>query len=336
MLRTLPLRLARMVLSLVGITVVTFLMMDLAPGNRAELAVAGGAHDLGAPPRAGSLDLLREQWGLVDPETQRPYSVWERYGHWLARASRLDFAGPGEDPAAFRRRILDALPVTLLLNAVSLGVALLVAVPLGTWLGLRAGSAVDRAASGAMFFVWGVPEFVVATLLLLAFAGGWGEALLPGRGLQSDAIHAMSGVERALDMAAHLVLPVTSLAIAPAILMTRFLRDSVAKAAQSEFVRALRGWGLPESFVRQRVRANGLSPLVTLCGVLLPGLVSGSIVVENVFSLPGLGSLAFRAAMDQEYPMVMALTLLVGVSTLLGTLLSDLLHRAIDPRVELR
>ena len=127
-----------------------------------------------------------------------------------------------------------------------------------------------------------------------------------------------------------------SLAIGPCVVITRFLRNSVARVAASDFVTNMRAWGLPEAVVRKRALRNGLSPVVTLIGTLLPLLVSGSVVVEQVFSLPGMGRLAFGAVLARDQGMVMALTLLVSVVTLLGLLLSDLLQRTVDPRVRLR
>ncbi len=127
-----------------------------------------------------------------------------------------------------------------------------------------------------------------------------------------------------------------TLAIGPCVVITRFLRNSVARVAASDFVTNMRAWGLPEAVVRKRAVRNGLSPVVTLIGTLLPLLVSGSVVVEQVFSLPGMGRLAFGAVMARDQGMVMALTLLVSVVTLFGLLLSDLLQRTVDPRVRLQ
>jgi peptide/nickel transport system permease protein len=331
-------RLLRMVPSLLGITLVTFLLMDLAPSSRAELRAARGgmAETAGAADSEAGLQLLREHWGMVDPQTKEPYSIWRRYAQWLGRACTLDFAGPGEDADAFRGRLLDALPVTLLLNALALLLALGIAIPLGARLGMAAGGLLDRTASALMFLMLGVPEFLLATLLLLSLGGGWWAPVLPAGGLQSPGAASWPPWQQMLDMAAHLCLPVCALAVGPCVVVARFLRDSVARAAGSDFVQALRAWGTPERVVRRRALRAGMSPLVTLLGVLLPGLVGGSVVVESVFSLPGLGRLAFDAVMLQEYPMVMALTVLVSVVTLLSLLLSDLLHRAVDPRVELR
>jgi peptide/nickel transport system permease protein len=332
-------RLLWMVPSLLGITLVTLLLMDLAPSSRAEIEIGNPealtAHT-DAEARAAKIRLLREHWGLIDPETGAPYSVWRRWLQWLGRACTLDLAGPGTDEARFYGRIERALPVTLLLNVLALLVALGVAIPLGARLGMARAGPWDRALSAGMFALYCLPEFLLATLLLVVFGGGIGEPLLPVRGLRSDGSGELPVLAQVWDMAQHLALPVLALAAGPCVVVTRFLRDSVGRAVRSDFVLALRGWGLPESVVRRRALHNGLSPLVTLLGVLLPALVSGSVVVENVFTLPGLGQLAFESARRQELPMVMAMTLLVSVVTLLSLLLSDVLQRVVDPRVELR
>jgi peptide/nickel transport system permease protein len=330
-------RLLWMLPTLLGITVVTFALMDLAPADRAAIALQG-AEQAGtdAVAREQALHRLRMSWGLADPQTGASYSLAHRYGTWLERACRLDFVGAGEDPAAFRARILDALPVTVLVNLLALLVALGIALPLGGWLGMSAGGAAERGVSLALFLVFGLPEFLLATLLLLAFGGGYFAEILPAGGLRSPGAGALPLLSQALDLAKHLALPVAALAIGPCVVASRFLRESVARAAASDFVLAMRALGLPERHVRRRALRNGLSPLITLLGTMLPALVGGSVIVESVFSLPGLGRLAWDAMQARDYAMVMALTLMVSVVTLLGLLLSDVLQRAVDPRVELR
>ena len=332
-------RLLWMVPSLLGITLVTLLLMDLAPSSRAEIEISNPAAltaNTDADTRAAKIQLLREHWGLIDPETGEAYSVWWRWLHWVGRACTLDLAGPGVDPDQFYGRILRALPVTLLLNVLALLVALGIGIPLGARLGMAQIGPLDRALSGGMFLLYCLPEFLLATLLLVLFGGGFTDPILPIRGLRSDTAGELSMLAQVWDMVQHLLLPVAALAAAPCVVITRFLRDSVGRAARSDFVLALRGWGVPEKVVRRRALHNGLSPLVTLLGVLLPGLVSGSVVIENIFTLPGLGQLAFESARRQEFPMVMAMTLLVSVVTLASLLLSDVLQRIVDPRVELR
>ena len=325
--------------TLIGITFCTFLMMDLAPGDAASQAFAAATAEgpsADAASRAQALHRLRVHYGLVDPQTGEPRPLLVRYAEWLRRAAVLRLAGPGEDQQHFRRRILDALPVTMLVNLLALVMALAIALPLGSWLGMHARSRRDRLVSTVLFLLYGMPQFLLATLLLLLLGGVLLPAVLPASGLRSEGSAAWSPSARALDLAAHLVLPVLTLAIGPCVVLSRFLRESVARARQSEFVLALRGWGMSERVIRRRALRNGLSPLVTLLGTLVPMLVGGSVVVESVFSLPGMGQLAWSAVGRRDQAMVMALTLLVALVTLLGLLLSDLLQRAVDPRVELR
>jgi ABC-type dipeptide/oligopeptide/nickel transport system permease component len=158
--------------SLLGITLLTLLLMDLAPSSREEIEIGNPdavAADAGAQARAAKIRLLREHWGLIDPATGETYSVWRRWLHWLARACAFDLAGPGVDAEQFYGRIERALPVSLLLNALALLLALGVAIPLGARLGMARSGVLDRALSAGMFGLYCLPEFLLATLLLVVF-----------------------------------------------------------------------------------------------------------------------------------------------------------------------
>lgn len=331
-------RLLWVVPSLIGISLVTFLLMELAPGDRvtANLRQDSGGSTADIQVRQRHARQLEIQYGLRDPDTGERYSVAYRYLRWLGRAAVLDFAGTTTDRQLFKERLWRALPVTLLLNALALFLALLVAIPLAAYVGMHTSTRLDHWTSGTAFVLFGLPEFLIATLLMLVFAGGFFGQLLPTGGLHSDLGPDASLGDRLLDLAAHLVLPVFTLGLGYCVVTFRFLRASVARAATSDFVVALRGWGMSESLIRRRVLRNGLSPLVTLLGTMLPSLITGTVVVESIFSLPGLGRLSFNAVRHYEYPMVMALTMLVALVTLLSLILSDVLHRVVDPRVELR
>lgn len=331
-------RLLLMLPTLLGITLVTFLMMELAPADRAEIDLQRLGESSGLATQAQRDDALlqlRIRYGLVDPATQQPLPVWTRYWRWLQDAARLRLAGPNEDERAFRRRIGAAWPVTALVGFWALVLALTVGVPVGAWLGMRAGSAADRAVSGLLFVSIGLPEFLVATLLALLFAGGWFD-WFPVRGLRSERADLWPAWRQVLDLVWHLLLPVTALALLPMVQIARFLRESVSRAARAPFATHLRALGVRRSVLTRRLLRVGLSPLATLLGGLLPIVVSGSVVIESVFSLDGLGGLAYRAVLQQDQGMVMALTLLGAVFTLLALVASDLLQRLIDPRVRLQ
>lgn len=326
--------------TLLGITLVTFLMLELAPGDRATLAVEQAAFQGGGDlaQRRQAIERLERAWGMVDPRTGERYSVWRRWANWLGRVVRLDFSGPGEDPTRVSRRLGDALPVTVLVALLAVVVAVGGGVMLGAWQGMRAGGLADRLVSGLLFLLYGLPDFLVGTLLVLVFGVGIAGLgpLLPVVGLRSEGAEAWPWHRQLLDLAAHVVLPVATLALAPLVVVTRFVRESVARTARADFVLGLRALGLPERWIRRRVLRNALSPLVTLLGSLVPALLGGSVVVEQIFSLPGMGRLAFDAVMARDYPMVLAITLLGSVVTLGALILSDVGHRLIDPRVRLR
>lgn len=326
-----------MVPTLLGITFVTFLALDLAPLDRASLELA--QREETAPlaseqAREVALARLRIRYGLIDPQTLEPVPVYLRYLRWLGNAVTFRLAGPDEDQAGFRRRLGAALPVSVLLGFWALVVAGAVGAPLGVWLGMRRGSRQDRAASALMFLALGIPEVLLATLLLLAF-GGAGLGWLPVTGLRSEGAVADSFAAQLLDLARHLVLPVAVMAIGPTLLVARFLRESVGRAAESAFARNLDAWGIEPRLRRRRLLHVGFAPLATLAGTLLPMLVAGSIAVETVFSLDGVGRLGLMAVRSQDQAMVMAVTVLGSVVTLGALVLSDLLHRWVDPRVRL-
>jgi peptide/nickel transport system permease protein len=334
--RWLLLRLSWLVVSLLGITAVTFVVLDRAPVDRAEIEAARRAHDVATPAatRDAAVLRLRVRYGLLDPETFEPAPLWRRYATWLANAATGRFAGPNEDHDAFWRRFANAAPVTMWLGSLALLVAFGIGVPLGAWTGMRAGSRADRAVSRLMLVAIGVPEFLFATLLLLAFAGAW-VSWFPSHGLRTEGASQWSYARQFADFVWHLALPVTVMAIGPLVLVTRFLRDSVARTADMPFVANFRALGVEPAVVRRRVLHNAFAPAATLAGSLLPMLVGGSIVVENLFSLDGLGHLAFEAVLRQDQAMVMALVVITSVVTLGSLIVSDLLHRLVDPRVRL-
>ena len=336
MLRWSLLRILWACVSLLGVTFVTFLVLDLAPIDRAALEVAKRTEHVessAGSDRDVALARLRIRYGLVDAVTLQPVPVIRRYGTWLSNAARFRFCGPGEDPVEWQARLLRAVPVSLLLGSLALVLALAIGIPLGAWLGMRTGSRADRMASGTMFVVAGLPDVLVATLLLLWFAGpvfDW----FPASGLMSVG-EASGWLAALLDRAHHLVLPVVVMAIGPILLIVRFLRESVARTSAMPFAQNLEAWGFEPAQRRRRVLRAALSPLATLTGSLLPMLVAGSIVVETVFSIEGVGRLAWAAVQSQDHAMVMAVTLGMSATTLAGFVLSDLLHRAVDPRVRL-
>jgi peptide/nickel transport system permease protein len=328
-------RLLWLLATLLGITFVTFLVLDQAPVDRAELEAARVATDQGyadARSREAAILRLRVRYGMVDPVTLEPAPVWRRYTAWLQNAALLRFGGPGGDHDALWRRLAQALPVTVWLGGLALGVAVVAGVAIGGWLGFRVGTRADRLVSALLLVGAGLPEFLLATLLLLGFAVVWLQ-WFPASGLRSPGAESWSFGRQLADFAWHLVLPVSVMVIGPLTLVARFVRDAVANTLQQPVVANLRALGVEEVVVGWRVLRHACTPLATLAGSLLPMLVGGSIVVESLFALDGLGHLAFLAVTTQDQPLLMAIVVIVSVVTLASLVLSDVLHRWVDPRV---
>jgi peptide/nickel transport system permease protein len=229
-------------------------------------------------------------------------------------------------------RIGERLGVTLTLNALSLALVLLVAVPLGAAAALRPGSIWDRLPAVGAYALYAVPTFWAGLLLQIVFSVklGW----LPLAGLRSGEHELMNPVGRSLDRASHLVLPVLCLSYGGVAYVSRFVRAALIDSAAAGSWRAARARGLSERAVlgRHGLRQAGV-PLLTLAGFLLPALVGGSVIVETVFAVPGIGRLFVEAAFQRDVPVLLGLTVLTGSLTLAGTLAADLAYAAIDPRV---
>lgn len=317
-------RLLLLVPSLLGITFVTFLFADLAPSDRAAIEVARMAAHGELPPgtaRESMMRTLRARYGTHDAVTGEPLGILQRYGNWMHGLATGDWGSRAPGQPSVGASIRQALPATLMLGLVSALLAFAYGIPRGVVLGMRAGTRVDRlAAAGAMAAV-AMPEFLVATVLLLAF-GGAGLQLLPSTGWSPGRGVSWAGF----------VLPVLCLATPLALVVTRFVREAVRRARAAPFAGALDGFGIEPAFMRRRMLHHAMAPVATLLGGFVPMLVGGSIVVESVYAMDGIGRLAWSAAMGQDTAMVMALTMLVATATLLGTTLSDLLQRAVDPR----
>jgi peptide/nickel transport system permease protein len=311
-------RLLLAVPTLVGIIVLVFLLLHLAPGS--PVSALGAESGRRVSQRAA--EEMRRVYGLDRP-------LPERFAKWIGRVARLDFGESFVDRRPVLERIGEALPYTLLLNGIALLLTLGIAVPLGVSAGGRPEGPLDRTSGALLFALYSLPAFWAALLLQTLFSVklGW----LPLYGVASDAPGAGG---RVLDRAAHLVLPVVCLTYGSLAFFARLIRASVAETRVADYVLAARARGLSrrEALWRHAFR-NALLPLVTLLGLVVPGLLSGSVIIERIFAWPGLGRLYFDSILSRDYPVVLALSLLGAVATLVLTLAADVAAAAVDPRI---
>jgi peptide/nickel transport system permease protein len=325
-----------MIPTFIGITLIGFLIMRLAPGDPAELRAAGG---LGA---AGGGGISVEKRGLVDEamaQWRAQYGLdkplYVQYGVWLKNLFTLSFGESFKDNQSVWNKILERLPVTVKLNLWSILVVYLVAIPLGIYSATHPNSFGDQVTTLAAFVLFAVPLVWAATMAIVFVCGGDFYYLFPPGGLESlDFSEDWPLWKKIKDHAWHLFLPVVLLSYDGFAGMSRYMRASMLDVLGQDYVQVARAKGLSENIViLKHVLRNSLIPQVTILASILPGLIGGSVIIETIFSIPGLGQLGFESVLARDYPTVLALFTVSAVLTLIGILLSDILLAAVDPRI---
>ena len=303
-----------------GITIVSFLIMHLAPGTPTDLAT-----DLNIRVSLEARARLNPLYGLNDP-------LAVQYGRWVVRLLRGDFGVSFHDGRSVLEKIIERIPITLGINLCAFVLALGLAIPIGTASAAHAGSRFDRVTTSLTLLGFALPTFWLA-LVALSFFGvhlRW----VPVSGLASLAADRWPAWRQLMDTLHHLILPITILTIGDLAVYTRYVRSSVHEALQQDYIRTARAKGVPPRRILYRhALRNALLPLVTLIGLALPGLLGGSVILESIFAIPGLGRLFFDAAMGRDYPVIMGLVVMGAWLTLLGNLAADLVYASIDPRI---
>jgi peptide/nickel transport system permease protein len=318
----------RLLIGLVTLVLISFTVYGLIramPGDPTAL-YAGGAE--GAPPLTVSdveFREMRKSFGL-----DRHWTV--AYLEWAGRTVRGDLG-----LSLHRRRpvlsvILEAIGPTLLLSGVSLVLAYILSIPLGIYAAHRSGRPDERALSAVLYVLYSFPAYVIAAFLVILL--GVKLRVLPVSGMRSADHDALSAGGKLLDLLRHMAMPVACYTLGSLAYLTRFIRSNMVEALRQDYIRTARAKGLPERAVLfKHAFRNTLIPLVTLIGLSFPALLSGSIIIERIFTWPGMGQLFFEAIRDYDYPLIMGLTMMFSVLILLGTLLADLLYAAVDPRI---
>lgn len=304
-------RVAQASVVLLGVSVIVFMLVHLVPGDPIRTS-------LGTQFDPAIYEALREQAGL-----DKPLPV--QYASWLGKAVTGDLGvsfRTGEPVAA---TLLERLLPTFSLALAGLVIALVIALPLGMLAAVRAGSRIDRVVTVISQVGVSVPDFLLAILgiLLFALVLGW----LPSSGY-------VSPLNDPLSWLRHVALPATAIGVISGSIITRFVRSAVLEALGQNHTRTARSKGLPEPVVlRRHVLRNALVPIVTIIGLQLAVLFGGVIIVEVVFSWPGLGLLSLQAVQQRDYPVLQGTVLLLAVIFLIVNLLVDLLYAALDPRI---
>jgi len=308
---------------LLGITLLSFTVMHMAPGGPAEAQM-----EFSAKASAEARERLRKLYGADQP-------VHKQYLTWLTKFVTLDFGDAFADGRKVKDKILERLPITLTINLLSLFVVLLVAIPIGIISATHQYSALDRATTMFVFVGYSMPHFWMALLLIYLFGVQWG--VLPISGKESLDTTGFTSLQWFSDRAAHLVLPVFVSAIGGLAGFSRYMRNNMLEVMRQDYIRTARAKGLPESVViYKHALRNALMPVITILGLSLPGIIGGSVIMETVFGIDGMGRLMFQAVFSRDYNVAMGVLVPAAALTMLGNFLADIGYAWADPRVRLR
>ncbi len=320
----------------IGVTIISFLIMRLAPGDPAELRAGGGLRGAGesgiSTEKRGVVDQAVAQW-RAQYGLDKPLPV--QYAIWMENLFTLNFGESYKDNQPVVDKIRERLPVTVKLNVLSILLVYIVAIPLGVYSAAHSYSIGDQITTLFAFVLFALPVVWLGTMAIVFLCGGDFYFIFPPGGLTSiDYSTDWSPWRKLKDQAWHLFLPVLMLSYAGFAGLSRYMRSGMLEQLRMDFVQTARSKGLSESVViYKHVLRNSLIPMVTILAGILPGLIGGSVIVETIFSIPGLGQLGYEAVLARDFPVVMALFTVSALLTLLGILLSDLLLAVVDPRI---
>lgn len=318
-------RTAIALLTLLLITFVVYGLIRFMPGN--PLTQDLSRLDPGKVMKPEDFERLNKIYGL-----DKPWYI--AYGDWLGNLARLDLGRSFSRKRPVVDLIAERIYPTLLLSISSLVITYLLAIPIGLYASARSGRTDERIVSTILYMLYSFPSFVAALFLQLYFAVrlGW----FPLFGMYSDGYETMSTWQQTVDLFRHALLPVTCYTYGSLAYYSRFIRANMHEVLRQDYIRTARAKGLgPIRVLVKHAFRNTLIPLVTLLGLTLPGLLSGSIIIEQIFSWPGMGRLYFESIRERDYPTIMGLTLMFSLLTLAGQLLADFLYAIVDPRVRL-
>ena len=313
-------RLLGLVPTFLGIIVMSFAVMHLAPGKPTDAIT-----DLNIKISLQAKERLVQLYGLDQP-------VHKQFARWAVRTLKGDFGRSFKDGRPVAKVVAERIPLTLAINAAAMLLALLIAIPIGVAGAAREGSALDHGLTLFVFTGFALPSFWVA-LVALDFFGvrlGW----LPVSGVHALGAERWGWAARLWDLKLHLAIPIGVMVFGSLAGVSRYVRSQMLEQMSQDYIRTARAKGLPpRDVLYKHALRNALLPLITILGLSIPGLLGGSVILESIFALPGMGRLFFDSVAGRDYPVIMALLVIGAVLTLLGNFIADICYAAADPRI---
>lgn len=344
MLQYLLRRLLLVIPTFLGITIISFVVINLAPGGPIEqrlqtirfggaMAEGGGkssatTHESGVSPEV--LEALNKQYGFDKP-------LHERYWIWLKNISRLDFG----ESFTYQEPVMDVIvskfPVSLQFGIASIILTYLVSIPLGIAKAVRAGTFFDTASGLILYAAYAVPPLVFGIFLITFFAGTRHYNWFPMGMLYSDDYETLSSWGKISNRIHHFILPLACYMLGGFTEISLLMRNSMLEVIKQDYIRTARAKGLAENIVLYKhALRNALIPLATGLGGFFRVFLAGSLIVETVFQLDGIGSLSYKSILSRDYNVIMGLIFLSSVVLMLGRVFSDIVYVFIDPRIDFK
>ena len=305
---------------LLGISIISFAVIHLAPGGPVEVSTS-----LNIKVSLEARQKLIKQYGL-----DRPVHI--QYLDWLRRMTTFDFGYSYRDGRKVITKVAERIPITLLINILSIFLILSIAIPIGVSSAAKEGLFYDRFMTVFVFMGFAIPGFWLSLILMSVF--GIHLRVLPIQGIASLDFDSLSYMQKVLDISKHLVLPVFVSCFGGLAGMSRYMRNNMLEVLHQDYIRTARAKGLPESAViYKHALKNAILPVIPILGLSVPGLIGGSVIFESIFGIPGMGRLFYDSVMGRDYPVIMAILVIGALLTLIGNLLADISYALADPRI---
>jgi len=308
---------------LVGITIVCFVVIHLAPGSPTDLQT-----DLNPRVSAEAKARLQSMYDLDKP-------LYKQYLLWVGKLATLDLGKSfSTDHRPVIDKIMERIPITIIINVLSMALIILVAIPLGVLSAVHQNSLFDKVTAVFVFIGFAVPTFWLALLLMILF--GVHLDWLPISGIRSLNYEYLPPFAAFTDLLKHLILPVLLSAFGGLAGLSRYMRSNMLEVIRQDYITTARAKGLSEWVViYKHALRNALLPVITILGLSIPGLIGGSVIFETIFAIPGMGQLFYMSVMSRDYPVVMGILFIGAVLTLIGNLIADLSYAVADPRIRI-
>lgn len=314
-------RLAFMMPMLLGITIISFMVIHLPPGEPGGLGI-----EMNPKATKEVRDRIRGIYGLDKP-------LHVQYLTWLKRTARLDFGRSfSSDGRPVIDKIKERLPITVSIDLLSMILILIIGIPIGIYSARYKDSPLDKGLTAFVFATFAIPMFWLALLCMLLF--GVHLDVLPISGVKSFNYEELTSAQKILDLARHLMLPMLLSALGGLAGISRYMKSSLLEVLRQDYITTAYAKGLPERLIlRRHAIRNALLPVITILGLSVPGLIGGSVIFESIFAIPGMGQLFYMSVMSRDYPTIMGILVIGAFLTLLGNLLADICYAVADPRI---